>query len=54
MVDMEPQPEARAQIILASRANVLVTRLASCAVGTLLVAARRGSAVSTVQWRDLR
>jgi phosphate acetyltransferase len=40
---------ARVPIILTSRADALVTRLASCAVAVLLVAARRGSAASAIR-----
>lgn len=39
---------ARVPIILTSRADSLLTRLASCAVAALVAAARRGSAASSV------
>jgi len=40
---------ARVPIILTSRADALLTRLASCAVAVLLAAARRASAAAAVQ-----
>jgi phosphate acetyltransferase len=39
---------ARVPIMLTSRADVLLTRLASCAVASLLVAARRASAAAAI------
>ena len=39
---------ARVPIILTSRANSLLTRLASCAVGVLVAAARRASAAAAI------
>jgi len=40
---------ARVPIVLTSRADALLTRLASCAVAVLLAAARRASATAAVQ-----
>jgi len=40
---------AKVPIVLTSRADALLTRLASCAVAVLLVAARRASAASAIQ-----
>jgi phosphate acetyltransferase len=39
---------ARVPIMLTSRADVLLTRLASCAVASLLVAARKASAAAAI------
>jgi len=39
---------ARVPIILTSRADALLTRLASCAVAALLVAARRASSLAAI------
>jgi phosphate acetyltransferase len=45
---------ARVPIILTSRADSLLTRLASCAVAVMVAAARREAISATVQQRTIR